>query len=144
MPLTVEKSLNNRSQTCACKQTRLYLNYRTNKLLLRLPKEDSNLKEARFLIPLGEINEATKNFSEKTHIWSGYNMVYKGQLFDRWHNRTTAIKRYTLNGLEAKNMFHNELMLIYSFHHENIVPFIGYCDESSEMIIVSEYAINGM
>ncbi|GKA44819.1 protein kinase, ATP binding site-containing protein [Tanacetum coccineum] len=97
----------------------------------------------RFLIPLGDINKATKNFSEKTHIWAGYNMVYKGQLFDHWHNRTTAIKRYPRKGLEAKNMFHNELMLISSFHHENIVPFIGYCDESNEMIIVSEYAIHG-
>ncbi|XP_071718454.1 probable receptor-like protein kinase At2g39360 [Rutidosis leptorrhynchoides] len=33
--------------------------------------------------------------------------------------------------------------MILNFNHENIIPFIGYCDEGNEIIIVHEYAVNG-
>nr|GEW23625.1 protein kinase, ATP binding site-containing protein [Tanacetum cinerariifolium] len=37
--------------------------------------------------------------------------------------------------------FRSELEMVSILHHENIAPFIGYCDEICA--IVSEYAING-
>ncbi|KAL7617910.1 hypothetical protein Lser_V15G03271 [Lactuca serriola] len=77
-----------------------------------------------YLIPLYEIKRATENFSEERYIGGGgFGAVYKGQLSERWQCRTAA--------------------MISRFHHENIISFIGYCDEGVEMIIVYEYAMMG-
>ncbi|KAI3826966.1 hypothetical protein L1987_01027 [Smallanthus sonchifolius] len=90
-----------------------------------------------FKIPLEVIKMATEDFSSETHIgYGGFGIVYKGELSERWQNRTAAIKRLKEAGNDE---FHKELQLIFNFSHENIIPFIGYCDEENEMIIVTEY-----
>ncbi|XP_023749639.1 uncharacterized protein LOC111897889 [Lactuca sativa] len=97
-----------------------------------------------FLIPLEEIRLATGDFSPETCIGGGgFGKVYRGQLSKQWQNRTAAFKRFDNNGYEGKNVFHNEVKMMSSFNHENIIPFIGYCDQDDEMIIVSEFASNG-
>ncbi|CAI9263035.1 unnamed protein product [Lactuca saligna] len=97
---------------------------------------------AKFLIPLEEIHLATQNFSSET--LTGYGNVYRGELSERWQNRTAAFKRLKpLTSHQGEHHFLKELEMISSYNHENIIPFIGYCDEGKEMIIVSEYAING-
>ena len=70
-------------------------------------------------------------------------MVYKGQLSEKWPTHEVAIKRLDKTGHQGKKEFLNELKLIFKFHHQNIIPFIGYCDEGDEMILVYEYANNG-
>nr|GFB80662.1 probable receptor-like protein kinase At5g59700 [Tanacetum cinerariifolium] len=97
----------------------------------------------KFLIPLEEILLATDNFSSQRCIGGGMsNKVYKGQL-QRFENRTVAIKRHDPKGSMAKNDFINQLKMVSSFHHPNIITFIGYCDEDNEMIMIYEHAING-
>ncbi|KAL4561356.1 hypothetical protein LXL04_033521 [Taraxacum kok-saghyz] len=58
------------------------------------------------------------------------------------NNGKTSIKRLDKNGYQGKNEFVNELKMVFSFQHPNIMTFIGYCDDGKEMIRVYEYAIN--
>ncbi|GJW07710.1 putative receptor-like protein kinase [Tanacetum coccineum] len=96
------------------------------------------------LISLEEIKRATKNFSAETQIGhGGFGVVHRGQLSDCWQSRSAAFKRLDPKSGQGKVEFLNELELMSSFHHDNIISFIGYCDEVNEMIIVTEYAING-
>lgn len=104
----------------------------------------SGLNLANYLIPLEEITRATENFSDQRCIGEGgFGKVYKGQLSKRWKNLTAAFKRLTRDSYQGVSEFRNEVDLSLRFHHENIVSFIGYCDEQDEMILVYEYAING-
>ncbi|KAL7615601.1 hypothetical protein Lser_V15G03129 [Lactuca serriola] len=97
-----------------------------------------NLKN--HLIPLEEINHATDNFNPQRRIGSGgFGDVYKGILSER----TAAFKRLKPGSYQVQEDFRNELEMIARFCHENIISFIGYCDEANEMIIVYEYASNG-
>nr|GEU47830.1 protein kinase, ATP binding site-containing protein [Tanacetum cinerariifolium] len=43
---------------------------------------------------------------------------------------------------EEDNKMLNELLLISSFHHENITPFVGFCCEDNNIIIATQYAVN--
>ncbi|KAI3697314.1 hypothetical protein L6452_30247 [Arctium lappa] len=90
----------------------------------------SGLKLEKFQIPQEEIKRATKNFSSETGIGDGgFGMVYRGELSERWQNRTAAIKRLGQKSYQEKDKFQHELKLVYRFHHQNIIPFLGYCDE---------------
>ncbi|CAI9269402.1 unnamed protein product [Lactuca saligna] len=103
----------------------------------------SRLNLENFSIPLEEINLATQNFSPQRCIGGGgFGYVYSGQLSNRWQNRIVAIKRLATDSHQGESEFHTEVEMISSFDHENIISFIGYCDEDNEMIIVYEYAIN--
>ncbi|XP_023767975.2 myosin-14-like isoform X1 [Lactuca sativa] len=101
-----------------------------------------NLKN--YLIPLEEIKRATENFSQQRCIGGGgFGLVYKGQLSERWQNFIVAIKRLGPDSYQGEHEFRNEVEMISMFHHENIISFIGYCDEEHEMIIVYKYAVHG-
>ncbi|KAL4587849.1 hypothetical protein LXL04_000723 [Taraxacum kok-saghyz] len=103
----------------------------------------SGVNLERYLIPLDEIIRATENFSQERYVGGGgFGAVYKGQLSKRWQNHTVAVKRLDADSHQGDREFRNELEVISSFHHENIIAFIGYCDEGGEMIIVYEYASN--
>ncbi|KAL7612711.1 hypothetical protein Lser_V15G06119 [Lactuca serriola] len=97
----------------------------------------------KFQIPLVEITRATKNFSSETLIGDGgFGLVYRGQLSNRWRNQLVAIKRLDPQGYQGTDEFHNEVKLVSSFNHPNIIPFVGYCDDANEKIIVCKYATN--
>nr|GEW39412.1 protein kinase, ATP binding site-containing protein [Tanacetum cinerariifolium] len=96
------------------------------------------------LIPLQDINLAIGAKGQETRIGDGgFGVVYKGQPSERWQNRTVAIKCLRPESYQGEYEFRNELNMIFSFNHENIIPFIGYCDEGNEKVIVYEYACNG-
>ncbi|GKE50022.1 protein kinase, ATP binding site-containing protein [Tanacetum coccineum] len=98
-----------------------------------------------FLIPLKEIELATEEFDEENEIPAGgeYSTLYRGQLSERWKNCTAAFKRFSGYRCDGKKEFLNELKFISNLNHENIIPFLGYCDEGEEMIIVYEYPVSG-
>ncbi|GJT98440.1 protein kinase, ATP binding site-containing protein, partial [Tanacetum coccineum] len=73
----------------------------------------------------------------------GFGVVYKAQPSECWQNRTVAIKCLRPESYQGEYEFRNELNMIFSFNHENIIPYIGYCDEGNEKIIVYEFASNG-
>ncbi|CAH1440348.1 unnamed protein product [Lactuca virosa] len=115
-----------------------------NSLITQGAMNEEGLNLKSFLIPLKEIIQATKNFSPKGCIGGGgFGKVYRGELSERWQNRTAAIKRLDKDSYQGEHEFRNEVKMISRFHHENIISFIGYCDEGKEMIIVYEYAYNG-
>ena len=89
-----------------------------------------------------EIRKATRDFSEKIGE-GGFGVVYKGQSSKSWQNCTVAIKRLNPKGRQGNVEFQNELNMMFKFHHQNIINFLGYCDGDNEMIIVNEYASNG-
>ncbi|CAI9271334.1 unnamed protein product [Lactuca saligna] len=100
-----------------------------------------NLEKHR--IPLNEIIRATKNFSLEVVVGDGgFGMVYRGRLSNHWENQLVAIKRLDGNLYQGNKEFHNELKLVSSFNHTNIIPFVGYCDDANEKIIVYKYATN--
>ncbi|XP_023745726.1 probable serine/threonine-protein kinase PBL28 [Lactuca sativa] len=100
-----------------------------------------NLEKCR--IPLEEISRATKNFCSETLVGDGgFGMVYRGQLSNDWKNQIVAIKRLDPDSCQGTDEFHNELKLVSSFNHPNIIPFVGYCDDANEKIIVCKYATN--
>ncbi|GJT98441.1 protein kinase, ATP binding site-containing protein, partial [Tanacetum coccineum] len=73
----------------------------------------------------------------------GFGVVYKGQPSKRWQNHTVAIKCLRPESYQGLYEFRKELNMIFSFNHENIIPYIGYCDEGNKKIIVYEFASNG-
>ncbi|PWA68995.1 jacalin-like lectin domain-containing protein [Artemisia annua] len=105
----------------------------------------SGLRLEDLRIPFEEIRLATKDFSKENLIGVyGPYIVYKGQ-FTNKHLQyyTAAVKRFTFRHHEGQEGFFKELNVISRIHHENIISFIGYCQEDIEMIIVYKYAING-
>ncbi|KAL7617737.1 hypothetical protein Lser_V15G03087 [Lactuca serriola] len=97
-----------------------------------------------FLIPLEDINLATKNFNHETRIRDfDFGAVHRGQLIRRWQNQTIAITRFYPKNYHTEDQFYKELRIISGLHHQNISPFIGYCDQFNERIIVHEHAVNG-
>ncbi|KAL4587856.1 hypothetical protein LXL04_000730 [Taraxacum kok-saghyz] len=104
----------------------------------------SRVNLTNYLIPLYEIISATENFSQERCIGGGgFGLVYRGQLSESWKSQSVAVKRLAADSHQGEHEFRNELDIISSFQHENIIAFIGYCDEGDEMIIVYEYALNG-
>ncbi|KAL7615224.1 hypothetical protein Lser_V15G06106 [Lactuca serriola] len=100
-----------------------------------------NLEKCR--IPLEEISRATKNFCSETLVGDGgFGMVYRGELSNDWKNQIVAIKCLDPDSCQGTDEFHNELKLVSSFNHPNIIPFVGYCDDANEKIIVCKYATN--
>ncbi|KAL4561374.1 hypothetical protein LXL04_033539 [Taraxacum kok-saghyz] len=97
----------------------------------------------KYRIPINEILRVTRNFSSETLIGDGgFGLVHKGQLSEEWQKRIVAIKRLNRDGYQGNNEFQNELKMVSSFKHPNIITFIGYCDDNNEMIIVYDYAKN--
>nr|GEU41205.1 protein kinase, ATP binding site-containing protein [Tanacetum cinerariifolium] len=95
-------------------------------------------------IPMEDINLAIGVKGQEIRIGEGgFGVVYKGQPSERWQNRTVAIKCLHPKSYQGEYEFRNELKMIFNFSHENIIPFIGYCDEGNEKIIVYEFASNG-
>ncbi|PWA81130.1 protein kinase-like domain-containing protein [Artemisia annua] len=113
-----------------------YQNHATASTIIIRSHLHQNLEN--LLIPLKEILLATGNFSHELIRYSG---VYKGQLSGRWGNRTAAFKRH--DPKKKGEEFRNELQMMSSLRHRNIIQLIGYCDEGGEMITIYDYAVNG-
>ncbi|KAM0037023.1 putative protein kinase RLK-Pelle-CR4L family [Helianthus debilis subsp. tardiflorus] len=108
-------------------------------------------------IPLSKIKLATNNFSRAYLIKSHtYESVYKGELehFDmgsaltiegeknykgQLPKKTLIIKK--INKYEkTREEFFAEIVMLTNCKHPNILSFLGFCDEDSEMILIFEGA----
>ncbi|KAL5558432.1 hypothetical protein UlMin_034643 [Ulmus minor] len=86
-----------------------------------------------------ELVSATDNF--KTRIGSGgFGIVYKGTMPDE---TIVAVKKITNLGVRGKKVFCNEIAVIGSIHHVNLVSFKGFCVEGKQRFIVYEYMNKG-
>ncbi|XP_030483705.2 wall-associated receptor kinase-like 14 [Cannabis sativa] len=88
-----------------------------------------------------EIEKATNGFSEKYRLGTGaYGTVYAGKLQgDEW----VAIKRIRHTGADSIEQVVNEIKLISSVSHPNLVRLLGCSIDFGEQILVYEFMPNG-
>ncbi|XP_042495853.1 wall-associated receptor kinase-like 14 [Macadamia integrifolia] len=91
--------------------------------------------------PYKEIEKATNCFAEKQRLGTGaYGTVYAGKL----HNEEwVAIKKLRHRDTDGIEQVMNEIKLLSSVSHPNLVRLLGCCIERDEQILVYEYMPNG-
>ncbi|GAV86772.1 Pkinase domain-containing protein/GUB_WAK_bind domain-containing protein [Cephalotus follicularis] len=91
--------------------------------------------------PYKEIEKATSGFSENQRLGTGaYGTVYAGKLHnDEW----VAIKRIRHRDTDSIDQVMNEIKLLSSVSHPNLVRLLGCCIEEGEPILVYEFMANG-
>ncbi|XP_054825787.1 wall-associated receptor kinase-like 14 [Prosopis cineraria] len=91
--------------------------------------------------PYREIERATNFFSEKQRLGTGaFGTVYAGKL----HNDDfVAIKKIRQRDPDSVDQVMNEIKLLSSVSHPNLVRLLGCCIEDGEQILVYEFMPNG-
>lgn len=95
--------------------------------------------DVAYCMTLSAIEEATDEFSKKIGEGS-YGPVYYGKLKD---GKEVAVKVSADCSSHGTQQFINEVTLLSRIHHKSLVPFIGYCQEDCNKILVYEYVHNG-
>ncbi|CAL2245224.1 unnamed protein product [Prunus armeniaca] len=85
-----------------------------------------------------EIVKITNNFASIIGR-GGFGKVYLGTL----KNETQVAVKLLGSSRQGSNEFRNEVILLMSAHHRNLVSLIGYCDEGDTMALVYDYVANG-
>ncbi|KAI4357972.1 hypothetical protein L6164_001884 [Bauhinia variegata] len=89
-----------------------------------------------------DIRRASHNFNEALVIGEGgFGKVYKAFIHEG--GTLVAIKRCNHQSRQGVREFQNEINLLSSFHHMNLVSLLGYCHEENELILVYEYMAQG-
>ncbi|KAG9130898.1 hypothetical protein Leryth_006681 [Lithospermum erythrorhizon] len=70
----------------------------------------------------------------------GFGSVYRGTLLD---GQEVAVKVRSATSTQGTREFENELNLLSSIQHENLVPLLGYCSENDQQILVYPFMSNG-
>ncbi|GJZ44375.1 wall-associated receptor kinase-like protein 14 [Tanacetum coccineum] len=88
-----------------------------------------------------EIEKATNGFSTKQMLGTGaYGTVYSGKLNNHdW----VAIKKMRHMETYGMDQVMNEIKLLSSVSHPNLVRLLGFCIEKGEQILVYEFMSNG-
>ncbi|XP_038701297.1 wall-associated receptor kinase-like 14 [Tripterygium wilfordii] len=90
--------------------------------------------------PYKEIERATNFFSEKQMLGTGaYGTVYAGKLHDEW----VAVKMFRHRDTGSIDQVMNEIKLLSSVSHPNLVRLLGCCVEEGEPILIYEFMPNG-
>ena len=83
----------------------------------------------------------TNYFDEKRELGGGgYGKVYLGKLRD---GRNVAVKRFHENNCNRVRQFANEVRILSSVRHCNLVRLFGCCKERQNLLLVCEYVPNG-
>lgn len=91
--------------------------------------------------PYKEIEKATNFFSEKQRLGTGaFGTVYAGKLHD---DEWVAIKKIKYRDTNSVDQVMNEIRLLSSVSHPNLVRLLGCCIERGEQILVYEFMPNG-
>ncbi|XP_075485680.1 wall-associated receptor kinase-like 14 [Primulina tabacum] len=114
-----------------------------SKLRSRSRKSRQLCKSAGIIIPIHpykEIEKAADSFSEKRRLGNGaYGTVYSGKLNEEW----VAIKRIKRRDADITEQVINEIKLLSSVSHPNLVRLLGCSIEDEEQILVYEFMPNG-
>lgn len=91
--------------------------------------------------PYKEIERATNSFAENQRLGTGaYGTVYAGKL----HNdELVAIKKIKHQDNDSIDQVMNEIKLISSVSHPNLIRLLGFCIQNGEQILIYEYMPNG-
>lgn len=90
-----------------------------------------------------ELESSTNRFDSKRKIGDGgFGSVYLGKLFD---GRTVAVKYLHRHGGKAvpTKSFCNEILILSSIDHPNLVKLHGYCSDPRGLLLVYDYIPNG-
>ncbi|KAL5730649.1 hypothetical protein ACHQM5_003447 [Ranunculus cassubicifolius] len=105
-------------------------------LLLYSKRDDWELP----LFDLSTITSATNNFAKENKLGEGgFGPVYKGMLDG---GKEIAVKRLSKDSIQGINEFKNEVILISTLQHRNLVRIIGCCIQGAEKMLVYEYMPN--
>ncbi|KAL4022445.1 hypothetical protein IC575_016178 [Cucumis melo] len=89
---------------------------------------------------LKQIRAATNNFDISNKIGEGgFGPVYKGILLD---GTMIAVKQFSAKSRQGNREFVNEIGLISSLNHPNLVKLHGCCTEADQLLLVYEYMEN--
>ncbi|KAJ9556384.1 hypothetical protein OSB04_010998 [Centaurea solstitialis] len=99
----------------------------------------------RYRIPLKDVKEATNNFGHENVVGEGsYGKVYKGELLRSKGKLVTVVAKLVDRRFRhGETHFLNDMKVLSSYIHTNIVSFIGFCDEHDEKIVVEEFVTKG-
>ncbi|CAM0878527.1 unnamed protein product [Alopecurus aequalis] len=93
------------------------------------------------IFPEEELQQATKNFSEKQVLGhGGHATVYKGLLKG---NVEIAVKKCKTIDEQHKKEFGKEMLILSQINHRNIVKLLGCCLEVDVPMLVYEFVPNG-
>ncbi|MED6120593.1 hypothetical protein PIB30_022252 [Stylosanthes scabra] len=122
---------------CARRRSTGLNKHTTAKRLLREAAGNSSVP----FYPYKEIERATNSFSDKQRLGTGaFGTVYAGKLHnDEW----VAIKKIRQRDTNSVDQVMNEIKLLSSVSHVNLVRLLGCCVEEGEQILVYEYMPNG-
>ncbi|XP_048140923.1 L-type lectin-domain containing receptor kinase IX.1-like [Rhodamnia argentea] len=85
---------------------------------------------------------ATNGFADDHRLGQGGSgQVYKG--FLSHSDRMVAVKRIFAESRHSEKVFVNEVKIISRTIHRNLMPFVGWCQEEGEFLLVYEYMPNG-
>ncbi|KAL6335716.1 hypothetical protein AAG906_039479 [Vitis piasezkii] len=102
------------------------------------PKEGP-LKSGNCEFTYSEIVGITNNFNRPIGR-GGFGEVYLGTLAD---DTQVAVKVHSPSSNQGPKAFRAEAKLLTRVHHKNLVRLIGYCDDSTNMVLIYEYMSNG-
>ncbi|KAH9302298.1 hypothetical protein KI387_013881, partial [Taxus chinensis] len=104
------------------------------------PESGLLMQEQHSTFSLEELAEATEYFHDKKKLGEGgFGAVYKGTTKDR---KEIAVKKLSARSTQGKKEFMNEVQLVASVQHRNLVKLLGCCAEGDERLLVYEYLPN--
>ncbi|KAA8519988.1 hypothetical protein F0562_014244 [Nyssa sinensis] len=93
------------------------------------------------LYDFATLRDATDNFSDTNKLGQGgFGSVYKGKLPN---GKEVAVKRLSRGSGQGDSEFKNEVVLMASLQHRNLVRLLGCCLEGTERLLIYEFVING-
>ncbi|KAG1347959.1 LEAF RUST 10 DISEASE-RESISTANCE LOCUS RECEPTOR-LIKE PROTEIN KINASE-like 1.1 [Cocos nucifera] len=102
------------------------------------------LAEASCTVPVysyRDIERATNHFSDANRLGTGaYGTVYVGRIPN---NEIVAVKRIRRGDTDSMDQITNEIKLISSVSHPNLVRLLGCCMDRDEQILLYEFMPNG-
>lgn len=118
---------------------------RRRSTLCRMRKSTRRLlSEASCTVPLysyKDIERATMGFAASERLGTGaYGTVYAGKLNN---DKLVAVKRIKHREADGMEQVMNEIKLLSSVSHPNLVQLLGCCIERGEQILVYEFMPNG-
>ncbi|CAM0946050.1 unnamed protein product [Alopecurus aequalis] len=94
----------------------------------------------QYFFSLKEIESATKDFDPQSKIGEGgFGPVYKGTLAD---GSTVAVKKLSSKSSQGNREFLNEIGIISSLRHPNLVRLFGCCIDGEQLILIYEFLEN--
>ncbi|XP_059071742.1 L-type lectin-domain containing receptor kinase IX.1-like [Cryptomeria japonica] len=89
-----------------------------------------------------DLSTATHSFSENLKLGEGgFGGVYRGILPGT--NEVVAVKRISHGSRQGKSEYVSEVTIISRLRHRNLIQLLGWCHESSELLLVYEFLPNG-